>query len=80
MLKVIAGPVQMPLFPVTVIVAICWVETFAAVKAGIAPVPLAAMIPIEGLLQDQLIVAPDGELVKVIAGIIPFAQTVVLLT
>ena len=78
--KVIAGPVQKPLFTVTVIVAICCVVTFAAVNVGIVPVPLAPILPIEVLLQAQLIVAPVGLLTKLIAGIIPFTQTGKLLT
>ena len=66
--KVEFGPLQPLAFPRTEIVANKGVEVaFVAVKAGIAPIPLAAR-PIAGLLFVQANVVPAIGLVKTIDG------------
>ena len=64
MSKFTAVPVHKPSVAVTVIFAICCVETFAAVKDGIVPVPLVVILPVEELLKAQLKVTPEELLVK----------------
>ena len=74
-LNIIAGPVQVPSFAVTDIVAVCKIAVvLITLKVGIvAPEPLAA-IPIEVLLLVQLKVTPLVTLVKIGIATLSFAQ------
>jgi hypothetical protein len=80
--KVITGPVQVPLVPVTVIVPLIGVDPVLldAVNAPMLPDPLAARL-INGLLLVQLKVSPPPVLAaKLIAPIAPPEHTTTLPT